>query len=81
MRAKLRIGNWIRMNRMMSMTNAKGSAPIKTSFRDIRSSLIVDLMTKHEIPNGGVSKPISAPTTVMIPNQISVSDVNAYGTI
>ena len=29
---------------------------------------MVALMTKHEIPKGGVSSPISAPTTVMIPN-------------
>lgn len=57
------------MNRRISVTNANGKAPIKTSLRDILSSLIVDLITKQEIPKGGVSNPISAPTTVTMQEQ------------
>ena len=57
----LRTGNRIIRMSTNSITNAKGKAPRKTSFNAMRSSFSVVLMTKQEIPNGGVNKPISAP--------------------
>ena len=50
------------------MVTANGKAPAKISYNDIVGSLSVLFITKHEIPRGGVNKPISAPITVTIPN-------------
>ena len=52
------------------MITARGNAPIKISDSFMVGSFSVDLMTKHDIPSGGVNNPISAPITVTIPNQI-----------
>ena len=52
-----------------SIISAKGKAPKNTSLREISGSFSVALMTKQEIPNGGVRRPISAPITVTIPNR------------
>lgn len=56
-----------------NITNANGSPPINTSLRLILSSSKLDLITKQLMPKGGVSKPISAPTTVTIPNQTKLN--------
>ena len=48
---------------------ANGNGPEKISNREIDGSSIVLLITKQEMPSGGVNRPISAPTTVTIPNQ------------
>ena len=50
-----------------NIVTVKGKAPEKISYREILGSLMVLLMTKHEIPSGGVRRPISASTTVTIP--------------
>ena len=50
------------------MVTANGNAPVNISNSEILGSLIVLLITKHEIPRGGVNSPISAPTTVTMPN-------------
>ena len=47
---------------------AKGNAPLKICANVIEGSLIVLFIVKHEMPRGGVNKPISAPITVTIPN-------------
>ena len=52
-----------------SMVTAKGKAPMNMSARETSGSLMVLLMTKQEMPRGGVNRPISAPTTVTMPNQ------------
>ena len=60
------------MIRTISVSNivtANGNAPVNISNREILGSLIVLFITKHDIPKGGVKSPISAPTTVTIPNQ------------
>ena len=66
--AVLIAGYLMSSTKTISMTKANGKAPRKTSLSLMRSSFNVDLITKQLIPKGGVNKPISAPTTVMIPN-------------
>ena len=71
------VGERISRISTISMTSANGNAPMNTSLSAIRSSFSVALMTKQLIPSGGVSNPISAPTTVTIPNQTRLRPIGS----
>lgn len=55
--------------RTSSMIAANGNAPAKMSPSETVGSLIALLTVNTDSPSGGVSSPISAPITVMTPNQ------------
>ena len=53
-----------------AIIKANGAAPAKISPSVIDGSSSADFMTNTEMPNGGVSRPISTANTVTMPNQI-----------
>ena len=59
------------------MIRANGKAPIKTSDSEISGSFKELWITKQETPKGGVSRPISAPMTVTIPNHTKLMSMGS----
>src|SRR5690606_7455133 len=81
-RARVNPGNTTRAARVSSMMVTKGRVPMKMSRRVMRESFRVLLMTKTLRPKGGVRRPISTATMVMMPNQIRfISNPLAIGSI
>ena len=70
-------GNWISSNSTSSIMPANGKAPRNTSFSDTVGSFKLALITKQEMPNGGVSNPISAPMTVTMPNHTRLIPIDS----
>ena len=76
-----RIGNLISKIGTNSIIIAKGNDPKNTSFSVISELFRVFLIAKQEMPRGGVSRPISAPMTVIIPNQTRLNPMPSISII